>query len=87
MPAETVVVQAFRPAVSGRPEGLHYFRRFPSHVPELHYRWGAGLHFRLCAQDGAPVLVLGRRHPALRANENALLRVARSSQTDASEMT
>ena len=30
MPAETVVVQAFRPAVSGRPEGLHYFRRFPS---------------------------------------------------------
>ena len=24
----TVVVQAFRPAVSGRPEGLHYFRRF-----------------------------------------------------------
>jgi len=28
MPAETVVVQAFRPAVSGRPEGLHYFRRF-----------------------------------------------------------
>ena len=30
MPAETVVVQAFRPAVSGRPEGLHYFRRFPT---------------------------------------------------------
>ena len=28
MPAEAVVVQAFRPAVSGRPEGLHYFRRF-----------------------------------------------------------
>ena len=28
MPAETVVVQAFRPAVSGRPEGLHYVRRF-----------------------------------------------------------
>ena len=26
MPAETVVVQAFRPAVSGRPKGLHYFR-------------------------------------------------------------
>jgi hypothetical protein len=25
-PAETVVVQAFRPAVSGRPKGLHYFR-------------------------------------------------------------
>jgi hypothetical protein len=28
MPAETVVVQAFWHAVSGRPEGLHYFRRF-----------------------------------------------------------
>ena len=37
-------------------------------------RSGAGLHFRLCAQDGAPVLVLGQRHPALRANANALLR-------------
>ena len=28
MPAKAVVVQALRPAVSGRPEGLHYFRQF-----------------------------------------------------------
>ena len=35
MLAETVVVQAFRPAVSGRPEGLHYFRRSPPQTHEM----------------------------------------------------
>jgi hypothetical protein len=27
-----VIVQGFRAAVSGRPEGLHYLRRFLSHA-------------------------------------------------------
>ena len=33
----TVVVQALRPAVSGRPEGLHYLGRFFTRSKAGHY--------------------------------------------------
>ena len=45
MPAETVVVQAFRPAVSGRPEGLHYFRRQALQACQTRRTLRPALHF------------------------------------------
>ena len=66
MPAETVVVQAFRPAVSGRPEGLHYFRTISSQAPKAQTRRTLRLPVKVRTTFGNALLAIShQRQPSL----------------------
>src|SRR5215210_2598105 len=91
MHAETVVVQAFRPAVSGRPEGLHYFRSIScgeSSFRRTSWRRHLWVAAVLCllgssrARTAAPALAITDTARSLQPGEVVVLTIGTETRAD-----